>query len=312
MRPLSEVRKMEDLKAILDYYVRRNIRLKERGIQPESARTYAVVKGFREDKIKIPKNPAEAKTRSQESSAAEATEEAESAARLKELVDAGKAEWKTLNGVHVCIMNGTSEIVGGPKHLVGKNANDFGQKGKSVHDVEIPKVTKSPEELKTERANRAKMTARQIAEAQKNLTISETGANPSCGGFIETDDKPKLSEHHDYHGKEPAFEKMSKDEYDKFAEEFLKQPCSDTVLGGIIPETYGDVVIQALVRYDKNSGIFAKGYPGGYIKTCMIAKYTIETPNGKVVNPNWKRDGYDYFLREMAKAKKNGSKEETA
>lgn len=297
---------MADLKAILNYYVRRNLRLKERGIEPKSARTYAVVNGFREDKVKIPKNPAEAKRRSQESAKAEEAKANAESDRVKELVDAGKAEWKTINGAHVCFMKSSGDIIAGPNHMVGKNTKDFSTAEKSVHDVEIPKVNKSTEVLKREREDRAKLSARRIADIQKNLTISETGENPSCGGFIESDEKPKLTEHYDYHGGEPAFAKMSKDEYDKFAEEFLMKPCSDTVLGGIVTETYGDTEIKAIVRYDKNSGIFVKGYPGGYIKTCMIAKYTIETPNGKVVNPNWKRDGYEYFLREMQKAKRGG------
>lgn len=295
---------MADLKAILNYYVRRNLRLKERGIEPKSARTYAVVNGFREDKVKIPKNPAEAKKRSQESAKAEEAKAQEESDRVKELVDSGKAEWKTINGARVCLMISSGDIIAGPNHLVGKNSNDFGTAEKSVHDVEVPKVTKTPDALKKEREDRARLGARKIADIQKNLTISATGENPSCGGFIETPEKPKLTEHYAYHGKEPAFAKMSMDEYEKFAEEFLKRPCSDTVLGGVITETYGDTEIKAIVRYDKNSGIFVKGYPGGYIKTCMIAKYTIETPNGKVVNPNWKRDGYEYFLREMQKEKK--------
>lgn len=295
---------MADLKAIIDFYVRRNLRLKERGEEPKSMRTFAQMQEFREDKIKIPKNPAEAKQRSQASAKAEESKEAEESNRIKELVDSGKAEWKTLNGARVCFMKSSGDIIGGPKHLVGKNTNDFGKSEQSVHDVEIPKVTKAPEVLKKEREDRARLSARRIADIQSKLTISATGENPSCGGFIETADKPKLTDHYEYHGKEPAFANMSKDEYDKFAEEFLMKPCSDTVLGGVITETYGDTKIKAIVRYDKNSGIFAKGYPGGYIKTCMIAKYTIETPNGKVVNPHWKRDGYEYFLREMQKAEK--------
>ena len=59
-------------------------------------------------------------------------------------------------------------------------------------------------------------------------------------------------------------------DYVKHAKEFLAQPCSDTVDGYVTKK--GEVV-----RFDRTTGEFAKGIPGGKLSTCYKAKFNEST-----------------------------------
>ena len=77
---------------------------------------------------------------------------------------------------------------------------------------------------------------------------------------------------------------MSAAEYTAHAQDFLSQPCSDTVDGYATGD--GEVV-----RFDRTTGEYAKGVHGGRIVTCYIAKYSEKdgTSNLNLAN--------DYFDR---------------
>lgn len=90
---------------------------------------------------------------------------------------------------------------------------------------------------------------------------SSRGKNPKCVGFANE----KLYKRHVMsHGKE--YPEMTGKQYVEHAKEFLSQPCSDTVDGYVTQS--GEVV-----RFDRTTGEYAKGVPGGRIVTCYIAKY---------------------------------------
>ena len=60
---------------------------------------------------------------------------------------------------------------------------------------------------------------------------------------------------------------MSAAEYTEHAKEFLMQPCSDKVDG--YATSNGEVV-----RFNRATGEYAKGVPGGRIVTCYIAQFS--------------------------------------
>jgi hypothetical protein len=97
---------------------------------------------------------------------------------------------------------------------------------------------------------------------------SARGENVECVGFAN--DK-KQAEHIRKHLKE--FPGMSGNDYVTHAKQFLSQPCSETVDGYLTKD--GEVV-----RFDRTTGEYAKGTPGGALKTCFLAKYNRST--GKV------------------------------
>lgn len=95
---------------------------------------------------------------------------------------------------------------------------------------------------------------------------SAKGENAPCVGFSSPD---KLSYHAGRHGsREMGFN--SEAEYLKHSIDFLKQPCSDTIDGYITKD--GQVC-----RFDRTTGEYAKGIPGGKITTCFIARFNEKT-----------------------------------
>lgn len=118
-------------------------------------------------------------------------------------------------------------------------------------------------------------------------TPSARGANVECIGFADSEfERRHIKKHlHEYGN-------MTADEYIEHAKKFLAQPCSDTIDGYLTKE--GEIV-----RFDRTTGEYAKGVPGGRIITCYIAKYDKKTgkANLKLANryfDKWKRDeGYD-------------------
>lgn len=77
---------------------------------------------------------------------------------------------------------------------------------------------------------------------------------------------------------------MTEDGYVKHAKEFLAQECTNTVDGYITAA--GEVV-----RFDRTTGEYAKGVPGGRIVTCYIAKFDKKTGKSKLDTAN------EYFDR---------------
>lgn len=108
---------------------------------------------------------------------------------------------------------------------------------------------------------------------------SARGANPKCTGFAN---KKLLSKHVKRHGQE--YPNMSATEYTEHAKEFLSQPCSDNVDGYVTSK--GEVV-----RFNRTTGEYAKGVPGGRIVTCYIAKHSVKDGGANLELAN------DYFDR---------------
>ena len=256
---------MTDISSVIRFYVRRNSRLRERGEPVHSIRGFFSRYDSNDDVLKM-------------------------------LVDSGKAKWITVNGAHVCINVNTNTIIGGPEALVGKNASDISTGAEESHSAE------NPETLRKNREYRGKLTGEQIAKRQKNLKLSETGKNASCGGFRVTRYRDYLQQHVQAHGYEPELSGLTPDEYEAKAEEFLRQPCGKNILGGLVSEMIDGVMVTAVIRYDRKTGLFAKGIPGAYIMTFMQPKYYRDTPNGRQKNPDWKENGYQYYLQQMGLA----------
>lgn len=97
---------------------------------------------------------------------------------------------------------------------------------------------------------------------------SPRGENPKCKGFENT---RKLKAHTKKHLAE--YGDMTEEQYVEHAKEFLAQPCSDTI-DGYMTES-GEIV-----RFDRTTGEYAKGVPGGKLTTCYFAKRNKKT--GKV------------------------------
>lgn len=77
---------------------------------------------------------------------------------------------------------------------------------------------------------------------------------------------------------------MTSEQYVEHAKKFLSQPCSETVDG--YATAGGEVV-----RFDRTTGEYAKGVPGGRIVTCYIAKYNRKSGKANLALAN------DYFDR---------------
>ena len=293
---------MADIQAIIGYYIRRNLRLRERGVQVPSFRDSAFSRCDAKGKSKV-------------------------SSEIKKLVDEKKAKWVTIRGAKVCIENGSNKILAGPESFVGKTPSEalgisWGKTSDETKEEPAPKEEPkeekpadkpaekpSPEKLREDRVERGKITGQQLAEIQKNLKISETGANESCGGFRVYRGIDGQQKHHEKHGSEPDFKDMTPEEYGEATVEFLKQPCGGNIVGGTVQEPFDGVMVTAVIRYDKEKGLYAKGYPGGFAMTFMKAKYTVErVVDGRVVNeynPNWKEDGYRYFLRTLGNPRRS-------
>ena len=96
-------------------------------------------------------------------------------------------------------------------------------------------------------------------------TASSRGENPKCKGFA---DSKKRKAHINKHLKE--YPEMDAKGYVQHAKDFISQPCSDKVDGYATAE--GEVV-----RFDRTTGEYGKGVPGGKIVTCYIAKFNAKT-----------------------------------
>lgn len=101
-------------------------------------------------------------------------------------------------------------------------------------------------------------------------SVSASGKNDPPEGFASAQ---KAKKHYDKHvGKDNAtlYIGMSRADYETHAKEFLSKACDENIDGYKTSD-------GAICRFDKRTGEYAKGYPGGVIKTCMVAKVNRET-----------------------------------
>lgn len=96
---------------------------------------------------------------------------------------------------------------------------------------------------------------------ENTIKISERGENEPCTGFA----KGKLKHHFEKHIHE--FGVKTKEEYFKKGVNFLKQSCGGDVDG--YSTQSGDIC-----RFNRKTGEYAKGKPGGNMKTYFVAKYS--------------------------------------
>ncbi|MCD7810433.1 MAG: hypothetical protein LUG91_01070 [Ruminococcus sp.] len=107
--------------------------------------------------------------------------------------------------------------------------------------------------------------------------ISATGENKPPKGFSS---KQKEIYHYNKHViKENAkiYQGMTQNEYIEHAKKFLSQSCSDDIDGYMTED-------GAICRFNKATGEYAKGYPDGNIKTCMVAKCNPKTGEANLSN----------------------------
>ena len=95
--------------------------------------------------------------------------------------------------------------------------------------------------------------------------VSARGANTPCTGFAS---KALFERHVKRHIEE--FPDMDGKQYEQYAIDFLKQPCSEVVDGYRTKQ--GEIV-----RFDRANGEYAKGVPGGRVVTCYVARFNKRT-----------------------------------
>ena len=89
------------------------------------------------------------------------------------------------------------------------------------------------------------------------VQISASGANAPCKGFEHRGTaKWKIKKHGG------PYANMTVEEYEKHAIDLLKRACDDRIDG------YQDHE-GAICRFDRETGEYAKGFPGSHIKTCF-------------------------------------------
>lgn len=275
---------------ITAYFERRAKRLAERGLRLDA-------KGAAKS---IPKSKGAAEKRSKESNAAEAE-------RPKP-----KGEWKTINGARVCIdTDGT--ITAGPQTFLGKNISEIGSVDREKQFAKrkdgVRSTIQNPQKRKLESFRWLKKT--KLADIQSTLKTPVTGRgeNESCTGFGWVPDEYGVMrdglELHLKHMDEPPFDEMTPEEYEKWAIDFLKKPADGEKILGFIgkEETPDGKTVSFIVRYDKETGIFAKGYPGGKLMTCFKAKYKFE--NSTEIDPEWKKKADEYYENKLNQTIKN-------
>ena len=86
---------------------------------------------------------------------------------------------------------------------------------------------------------------------------SARGENVPCVGF---EHKRTLAWKRKKHG--GMYSSMTDSEYEAHAITFLKQKCGGAIDGYLDKD-------GAICRFDTKTGEFAKGFPGGYVKTCF-------------------------------------------
>lgn len=96
--------------------------------------------------------------------------------------------------------------------------------------------------------------------------ISATGVNKPCKGFtVESLKRHKESRHsRQYAG-------MTDEQYNQHAINLLKKPCGKDIFGYRCSD-------GCVCRFNNLTGEYAKGYPGGNIRTCFFP--TIRNPDG--------------------------------
>lgn len=169
--------------------------------------------------------------------------------------DGEEGEWRTINGTP-CQINEEGKIIKGPDALV-ESSEENGAESQTEGEEE------SGDEGQTTSPN-----------------PDPQGANTPCTGFA----KKNLKRHFNRHGAE--FPGLSRKDYNDQAVELLKQPC-----GGDI-EGFADED-GAIHRFNKTTGEYAVGFPGGDIKTYFKPAFK----KGKVDL----QKAHDYFDRKRQK-----------
>lgn len=111
--------------------------------------------------------------------------------------------------------------------------------------------------------------------------ISAEGENKPCKGFSQKG----LKKHKDSRHKE-QYEGMTDEQYEDHARKLLQKKCGEHILGYRSAD-------GSICRFNSLTGEYAKGYPGGDIKTCFFV--TRKGTDPKTMDLGWARE---YFERE--------------
>ena len=87
--------------------------------------------------------------------------------------------------------------------------------------------------------------------------ISATGENHPCKGFAPSELKRHKNINH-----EGQYDNMTDEQYERHAINLLKKKCGKDIFGYRCSD-------GSVCRFNNLTGEFAKGYPGGYVKTCF-------------------------------------------
>ena len=103
---------------------------------------------------------------------------------------------------------------------------------------------------------------------------SARGSNPRCTGFAT---EKLLRVHLKRHLQE--YPELDEKGYIEHAKDFLAQPCSEDIDGYLTKD--GEIV-----RFNRKTGEYAKGIPGGRIVTCYIVRYNSVTGKARLEAAN--------------------------
>lgn len=105
----------------------------------------------------------------------------------------------------------------------------------------------------------------------KGRSLAQQGSQPECVGFVPR----KLSGHYQKHvsdNGEPILSNLkSEEEYQNYAKSFLAKPVGGTILGYTLKEKGEEVV----VRFDMETGMYAKGRPGDTLRPVLLRSIAI-------------------------------------
>lgn len=100
--------------------------------------------------------------------------------------------------------------------------------------------------------------------------VSARGKNDPPKGFATEERKEYHYDKHVIKDNAVLYRGMTIEEYDEHAKEFLSKPCGGSIDGYATED-------GVVCRFDSATGEYAKGVPGGIMKTCMVAKCNKKT-----------------------------------
>lgn len=172
-----------------------------------------------------------------------------------DLTDEEKAQgfyFRTVNGNSIKFNSETGEpMEGQPKAFGANDLSEMVRNAKAALEAKKDRDTASSAPKSTKNVSDHYSSPYPIEE------ISAEGENHPCKGFKESN----LRLHKDVRHKK-QYEKMTDAEYEEHAKKLLAKKCGPDIWGYRSAD-------GSVCRFNRLTGEFAKGYPGGDIKTCF-------------------------------------------